>query len=100
MAGGGDLLGQTAPNDMFANATEILQEYHDYFGDNSTATSEPGEPRHASIGDGKSLWWKWTAPGSGQVFLTTAGSKFDTLLAVYTGTAVNALSACCFSSTS
>ena len=91
MAGGGDLLGQTAPNDMFANATEILQEYHDYFGDNSTATSEPGEPRHASIGDGKSLWWKWTAPTNGEMILSTSFCTFAPVIAVYQGDSVSNL---------
>src|SRR5664280_2744754 len=67
-------------------------------GNNINATKEPGEPDftyndgsgRTSVG-GKSVWWKWTAPADGQVFLTTAGTSFDTLLSVYTGTAVNAL---------
>src|SRR5439155_363812 len=34
---------------------------------------------------GKSLWWKWRATVSGLVTIQTAGSSFDTLLAVYVG---------------
>ena len=79
-------------NDAFANASVIIGLSAQVIGHNLNATKEPGEPSHAGDAGGRSVWWKWTAPGSGQVFLTTAGSKFDTLLAVYTGTAVNALS--------
>jgi|GEM_PF-6482602 len=53
---------------------------------NLQASKEPGEPDHAGNAGGKSLWWRWRAPRSGPVLLQTAGSSFDTLLAVYTGT--------------
>ena len=38
---------------------------------------------------GASVWWTWTAPASGRAVVTTRGSSFDTLLGVYTGTAVD-----------
>src|SRR5205823_250931 len=38
-----------------------------------------------------SFWYRWTAQAAGTVTVSTAGSSFDTLLAVYTGTAVSAL---------
>ncbi len=60
---------------------------------NTSATKEAGEPNHAGNKGGKSVWWTWTAPVGGYVTINTAGSTFDTLLAVYTGTAVNALAA-------
>ncbi len=56
------------------------------------ATKETGEPNHVGKPGGQSVWWKWTAPASGQLSIDTQGSNYDTLLAVYTGTAVNALS--------
>jgi probable HAF family extracellular repeat protein len=62
-------------------------------GSNADATAETGEPRHAGVAGGKSIWWSWTAPVAGQVTVTTDRSRLDTLLAVYTGTAVNALTA-------
>ncbi len=59
---------------------------------NLRATSEPGEPLHAGqVGNG-SVWFEWTAPQSGQVILNTAGSGFDTLLGIYQGNSVTALS--------
>ena len=39
----------------------------------------------------KPVWWTWHAPRSGPVRIQTAGSSFDTLLAVYTGTAISNL---------
>jgi uncharacterized repeat protein (TIGR01451 family) len=55
------------------------------------ATKETGEPDHAGNIGGQSVWWKWTAPASGQLNIDTQGSNYDTLLAVYTGTNFNAL---------
>lgn len=47
------------------------------------ATREAGEPSHAGVSGGKSLWWRFTAPASGVLRCQTDGSTFDTLLAVY-----------------
>ena len=58
---------------------------------NTLATAEAGEPRHDGKPGGKSMWFTWRAPGSGLATFSTAGSDFDTLLAVYQGSAVNAL---------
>ncbi|HWY75872.1 MAG TPA: immunoglobulin domain-containing protein [Verrucomicrobiae bacterium] len=52
---------------------------------NINATSEPGEPMHAGIPGGKSIWFTWTPLLSGVATFDTLGSSFDTLLAVYTG---------------
>ncbi|MBM3883730.1 MAG: immunoglobulin domain-containing protein [Verrucomicrobia bacterium] len=58
---------------------------------NVTATRESGEPTHGRKGKGKSIWLSWRAPADGPVTFTTAGSAIDTVLAVYTGSAVNKL---------
>jgi large repetitive protein len=58
---------------------------------NVSYTKEPGEPNHAGNPGGKSIWWQWSAPGSGPVTITTAGTPFPTLLAVYTGASVSNL---------
>ncbi|MCU0771959.1 MAG: hypothetical protein MUE94_09375 [Verrucomicrobia bacterium] len=55
------------------------------------ATKESGEPNHAGNAGGRSLWWTWTAPATDTVRVSTVGSSFRTLLAAYTGAAVNAL---------
>ena len=56
------------------------------------AALEPGEPPTvAGVTAGASIWYSWTAPCSGQVTIDTATSGFDTLLGVYTGSAVGGL---------
>ncbi|MDP2138629.1 MAG: matrixin family metalloprotease [Candidatus Didemnitutus sp.] len=58
----------------------------------TNATKEPNEPNHApGEPGGASVWWRWTATGTGSVTAVTDGSNFDTLLASYTGTQVGAL---------
>ncbi len=86
------LAAATPANDMFANRTALSgASGTDSTDNNILATKEAGEPNHAGNAGGKSVWWKWVAPLSGQVSLDTHGSTFDTLLAVYTGTSVSAL---------
>jgi subtilase family serine protease len=78
-------------NDLFANATVLTGTTATATGNNATATKESGEPNIAGNQGGKSVWWAWTAPVSGTVQINTEGSKFDTLLGVYTGSVVSAL---------
>ena len=58
---------------------------------NTLATVEAGEPLHAEKVGGKSMWFSWQAPATGIATFSTAGSDFDTLLAVYQGDSVGAL---------
>jgi len=84
--------GCTVPaNDAFANALPLSGVAVSITSDNGCATKQAGEPNHAGEAGGHSVWYRWTAPYSGNVMINTIGSDFDTLLAVYTGTAVNAL---------
>jgi hypothetical protein len=78
-------------NDAFANSITLTGVTNSVTGANVNATKEAGEPNHAGKVGGASVWWNWTAPSNGTVTIDTTGSTFDTLLAVYTGTAVNAL---------
>ncbi len=85
------------PNDSFASAAGIRLPIGNTAitvrGYNTNATKEGSEPNHANNAGGQSVWWKWIAPSSGPVSLTTADSAFDTVLGVYTGSDVTALTA-------
>ena len=80
-----------AVNDAFANRAGLSGFSARGVASTTGASLETGEPMHASIAGGKSVWWSWKAPASGLCQMDTVGSSFDTLLAVYTGTALNAL---------
>src|SRR5207245_10850358 len=75
----------------FANAQAITGNSGTIFGTNVAATKEPGERNHAGNEGGKSVWYRWTAPSSGVWTFNTAGSSFDTILAVYAGSALSNL---------
>ena len=84
--------GDTIPaNDDFANAQGLTGASATATGSNVGATKQSGEPNHAGNAGGKSVWYRWTPQVSGAPTIDTAGSDFDTLLAVYTGNAVNGL---------
>ena len=89
----GPCTGVAAGSDSFSSASGIRGASGQATGSNAGASKEPGEPDHAGRSGGASLWWRWTAPASGTVTIDTAGSDFDTLLAVYTGGAVDVLTA-------
>lgn len=79
-------------NNDFANSTPITADLPVALpGTNVAATKEPGEPAHAGNAGGRSVWWRWTAPATGSAAVTTTGSLFDTLLAIYTGPSAAAL---------
>ncbi len=78
-------------NDFFASAQLLTGSSANAQGSNVGATKEAGEPNHAGNKGGASVWYVWTPPVTGVYTANTAGSTFDTLLAVYTGAAVNAL---------
>ncbi|MEY2879745.1 MAG: hypothetical protein RLZZ15_2125, partial [Verrucomicrobiota bacterium] len=79
-------------NDDFAQRSALVGESLAARSASQLSTRETGEPNHAGLGSGGgSLWWTWTAPRSGSVSIDTAGSAFDTVLAVYTGSTVGAL---------
>ena len=85
-------------NDHFANATLLNPTATAAAGSNIGATREVGEPVHADAGGGKSVWWIYDAPQTGYLTVSTLDSvtagnfEMDTVLAVYTGSAVSALS--------
>jgi subtilisin family serine protease len=92
-----DLLSAARPaNDKFSARTLLSGTTGSAAGVSLLATAEAGEPAPVSNQSGQTVWWRWVAPASGQVSLDTHGSGFDTVLAVYTGTAVDGLQTVAF----
>ena len=88
-------------SDNFADAPLITSQ-NDVSGFTNLlgATEEVDEPKHrpdSAPGDGQTVWWKWTAPENGFCTVDTLTPfpfnvpLLDTVLGVYTGTALNAL---------
>ena len=48
------------------------------------ATRDPLEPQHCGVAGGASYWFSYRPPDTGEMIITTEGSNYDTLLAVYT----------------
>ncbi len=85
-------IGAIPANDNFANAQELIGRSAAVYTANAQATLEPGEPRIRGVVGGKSLWFRWIAPAAGRFQFGLKSEGFDPILAVYTGTALNALS--------
>jgi hypothetical protein len=81
-----------ARNDAFTNALTLVGTNGSVLGFTRPATREMGEPDHAGNPGGHSVWFRWVAPQSGRVTFDTAGSRFDPLLAAYTGASLGTLS--------
>jgi Big-like domain-containing protein len=81
----------TPSNDGFADAAELSGSDGQVTGTTAGATKEPSEPAHAGDAGGHSVWYRWTAPRRATVTIKTLGSSFDTLLGVYAGSDVAAL---------
>ena len=81
-----------ASNDAFAQA-KILGPAIPATATGTTAgaTKEAGEPVHGSGGPFSSLWFRLDADRTGIVTLSTSGSAFDTVLAVYKGSELGKL---------
>ncbi len=78
-------------NDDFATRAQLAGANVLVRSSNVGATREAGEPAHAGVTGSSSLWWTWTAPSSGAVTFDTAGSGYDTALAIYTGSNLGSL---------
>ncbi|HEX8337805.1 MAG TPA: Calx-beta domain-containing protein, partial [Pyrinomonadaceae bacterium] len=79
------VIGPPPPNDNFADAAALGGAAGIFTGTNNGATHEPGEPNLAFLRGGASVWFNWQAPSNGSTTITTAGSTYNTQLAVYTG---------------
>ncbi|MDB4794959.1 DUF5011 domain-containing protein, partial [bacterium] len=79
----------TAPaNDLHANRVAITSGATVATVNNTSAGGEADEPNSFGKDSAQvhSVWWKWTAATDGKVRISTEGSDFDTVLAVYSGT--------------
>jgi hypothetical protein len=76
-------------NDHFAARLTLTGTVPTTTGTNVEATEEPGEDLRNGL-FAATVWWKWTAPATDWVRITTAGSSFDTVLQISTGTTVDA----------
>jgi hypothetical protein len=80
-------------NDDFADAAELTGDSGSVGGSNTAATVETDEPLPQAYNEA-SVWYVWTAPSNGLMELTMTDpdpTSLDTCLAVYTGTALGAL---------
>ncbi|AHE98507.1 fibronectin type III domain-containing protein [Thioalkalivibrio paradoxus] len=78
------------PNNLFANRINISVP-GTVTGTNVGATSEPGQPTIATSNSNNAVWWRFTPANNCAATIDTFGSNFDTTLATFTGSAVNAL---------
>lgn len=80
-------------NDNLAGAPLLAGSTGSVAGTNGDATPESGEPATCTVrcgparGPYRTVWYRWVAPGDGRVTFDTCTNNFDTMLAVYTGSA-------------
>lgn len=88
-------VGAPPSNNNFGNAIALGScPVSPITGSNRFADKEAGEPSHGGNIGGASIWYTWLSPNTSnpiRVRIDTIGSDFDTLLGVYTGASVNAL---------
>jgi hypothetical protein len=101
----GDLLGTGAGgpvhpsgNDLFANAWPIGSLPFAAEQSTTGAGTEPGEQINplscitvSPFEKGATVWYRYVASQTGTIMANTGGSSFDTALAAYSGTSLNAL---------
>lgn len=76
-------------NDDFAASQLISGTAGNVSGHNVGASKQTNETAHAGDVGGYSVWYRWVAPTNGFVDFNTAGSTFDTTLAIYTNTSLS-----------
>lgn len=88
MAAGGALLAAapaamavSAPNDLIADAIPLTTGVPVAGSNTGTGVAEPGEVDLYGS-SAVSVWYSWTAPGSGDATVDTCGSSYDTTLVV------------------
>ena len=78
-------------NDAFSGAVRLVDASGSTASSTIAASREVGEPNHGGYNPSASIWYRYTSTSAGSLIVDTRTSSFDTLLGVYTGSAVNAL---------
>ncbi|MCC5790855.1 MAG: S8 family serine peptidase [Opitutales bacterium] len=74
-------------NPIILSGTDVTRQVNTFF-----ASREEGEPKHwPNQGNGETVWYNWTAPENGRTTLSTSGTFSSSIVAVYTGNAVDNL---------
>jgi hypothetical protein len=84
------------PNDNWSAATPLVWTHGTHSGSSVAAGSEPGEPQPLGNANTNSIWFRWQPAASGTWIFDTRATGYNTLLAAYTGSAVNALTEVAF----
>lgn len=81
------------PNDDFNNATTLVGAAPGALDHTYAATVETDEPSHGGSGPDSSIWYRWTAAGSGAMRVSVSASNVDygISVAVYEGTTLSGL---------
>jgi hypothetical protein len=99
----GDLIlrwnsGPGPANDAFASARAIAGDTGNFWAENLGGRAEPGEPSHADdafwpypLRGGASVWFRWTAPYTGEAVFNAESSDFNPLIAAYRGSTLGTL---------
>jgi len=85
-------VGVAPANDNFASAIVMSGQSTQVTGTTVLASVETGESALFAPAGGASVWYRWTAPRTGQFQVSAFSTDFDTILGIYTGNDLAALS--------
>jgi hypothetical protein len=74
-----------ASNDACANAPLVTNGTYTGGTCQATFSGSDGTATCGASGSNRDVWYRWTAPCSGNLILNTCGSSYDTVVSVHTG---------------
>ena len=74
------------PDDDFANRIVLSGTFVSASGSNIGATLEPGDP-----GTYATVWWSWTAPRTGSLYVRATGDTLGPVFTFFTGESISSL---------
>lgn len=81
----------TPSNDNFADAAPLTVPQLQRLFSSAASTTEAGEGNHGVAGSGSSIWYRWTAPYSGNFGFQATSESFNAVVGAYTGSSVGSL---------